>query len=205
MEKFRCVTCGEQMPTQIKTFEYHSLCSEGGDSEERVEVYSGQDAYYITAPTGEFEMLCRQPLDKLLAQKKANLEVEIEKTISREDFRKIVLEQKLAQLGREHEPKTRELHDLLHGFEQDKYSRWGSDYAVHANCVAPFLQPNKVDELKYIVDSGQKQLLRANLHVDARQIPQLLKHFVGQLPEFVKPDGFNINGEFIFELKYMGE
>lgn len=203
--KFKCVTCGERMETHVETFERRGLCSECGDSDERVEIYSSQEAYAITAPTGEFEMLCRQPLEKLLALEKANLEAEIQKTVSREDFGKIILEQKLAQLGHEHKNKTRALHDLLRGFERDEYSRYNNGYAIHAKCIAPFLQPDKVDELKYVVDGGQKQLLRANLHVVARQIPEMLGYLVGQMSEFVRPDDFDVDEEFIFELKYLGE
>lgn len=202
-----CVTCGVALNTVSVEYKLHG-CSECGDSTDiRREYASGQNAWMMTADKQTFGALFNKNLERILAQQKADLEKEISATVSRKDFRAIVWEKRLAELNAPYEAHIRELDNLLVTFYSGTADYWPKrdlPYAIHAECISPFLQTGRVEKTKYTVNrvEGRKEetMHEMELHIAAAQVPAMLKHFFSQFAKQVNPHDFETDDRLTFRL-----
>lgn len=113
-----------------------------------------------------------------------NLEKEVESSISKEEFRKIVLTDRAEDIGKKYKRKLDDLNGFLEffymPFEECKY--YQPRYAAHASCIAPLLQ--HVDEKeKYVVENGKEKLLRGRAKIS---LEDFLKTFKA-VPNYYTP------------------
>ena len=205
---FKCLGCGDGLKTHKETHFSRGMCG-AGDSEYEVLVYSGQDAYFLRLENPlAFENTYRTPLHRLLENKTSAIKSKVEQAVSDEEFRKLVLNEKLAELGQQNHSKNIILSGLeeLIGREFDDRSISEYGLAIHAHCADLILRAaSNINEKKYVTEDGNKKFLRVDATIDAIVASKLLAYVFNQISGKIAQADFSNSEKLVFELAHFSE
>lgn len=166
--KFKCLVCGEKLPTEIKNVRMGNI--ETGDYYRDVEFYdTSKEAYFVKLVNPEILKSNYESFnDKLLKAKKDELKKEIEKNVSKEEFRRSLENQLFCETDKEFKRRLESFQYFLYGFSPSS-EKEQSSYAVSLPCTNSVLKNTEtLEKQKYVVESGNEKILRckATLNID---------------------------------------
>ncbi len=186
-DKFKCVVCGEEMPTRTE-----KVIVEGGKDRSDYEDYVtrinlSKDVYQSIFV--EYEKFCEwynADLDKILEQEKISLQQEIDEQVTNQEFKQIVLKQK-----------TKKLEYLCNSIKRDfKDTINGLSSVVHRNCMNVFdISKRDIKEEKILINRGKKKVLIASFGISIKEYLEKIPR-IGQYFKYFEPSDEEMRIEF---------
>jgi hypothetical protein len=168
--KFKCLVCGEKLPTEIKNVRMGNI--ETGDYYRDVEFYdTSKEAYFVKLVKPEILKSNYESLnDRLLKAKKDELKKEIEKNVLKEDYRRLMENQLFEETDRKFKRQLESFQYFLYGLSPSYESRQPS-YATSLPCTNSVLNNTEaLEKEKYVIESGNEKILRCKAALDINKL-----------------------------------
>lgn len=207
---FTCLSCGEKLDTRTRT-EDHGNC-ESGNCYVEVEYYTKQDAYFMRLENCTiFGDLFGKVIYDSIEEEKSKLKADVEKQVPTDEFREIILASKYADVGLKFTKNLENLTDIVLGLNLQKWEdqffkikKYG--HAIHYDCAKPLFEKQlKIEEIKYVIDKGNKKLLNAKITTDSKTFLDVLKFFSKYISEHVGQPYIEDSKQLNFEIAHFSE
>jgi len=174
---FKCIACGEKIPTVFK-----KRMQRGdhytGHYEISVEYYdTSKDGYFVRLNNSEvLSNQYKSLIERLLTEEKSKAKTEIEKDVSKEEFRRLLEDQFYRDIDKNFKSRVDSFDDFIYWFKKPFEERLPQPrYAITLPCTSSVLKNTEVlVKEKYVVESGTEKVLRCKAALDINKLPKTL-------------------------------
>lgn len=197
---FKCLICGKEIPEGTHQIYHSGDHYTSGHYHDVLGVDKHQNAYVVREKTDIMGSLYKSRANSLLEAEKSALVKDIESSIQREEFKKIVIDKKVEELSAEYESEIENFNKFLKEFHHKRHSF--IPYFVDASCAEVVMQnAEKVEKENYSVNKDVESIFKFNATM---KFPEFLKLFAF-LTEHLELQNLKSDEDIILEFDHFSK